>query len=986
MVALLLTGEAWAQTPAKWSGVHGNEWIDYSKSFVRIGIKTKGLHKIPFSILTTDFKTKANGNYQLFHRGVEVKIIVNANEIIFYGEPNDGESDKWLFRPGPEARINPYVSFFSDEGSYILTYAEGAKRMTPAVDGTSYSGDPEPYHFQKFIKTYNDQFNYSTLATVNNPQPLNNCFYEKRNTYVSGTLLGGNNRDEVLVLDNWASNAVDLPTLEVMMHSIGSGSHNFNFSVGRTNASGDHSTILQTLSFGGIDAAKTAVFTIPAANLNQTGGILRTKSTITGDFGAQTYYILSYPQLSSMLGKSSLFMNFKASSEVSPVSLHIGITNAENDIVLYDVSDSHNPHVVQGVLEGGTYHAAVTRSQNKEVHLLAARPSGIIEVSPDMIADVMLQPSYAYPEVVNDNVVANPSDYDYLIITANTLLEEANQYALYRSSPKGGGYKVAVFEIKSLYNQFNYGEPSPVAIKRFVDFMLKDGIRSKHNLLLIGNSVTAPDIPSIPRLKKEMPGEVPSIGDPGSDFLLVAGIHGLGEDIPAIPVGRISALSGPIAGVSPDPTAVANYLAKVKKYESPTGDLTWRKNLIHLDGGKPGDNFTVDYLDKLIPFARSLDASKPIETLGTTNLTAPLRPANITEQVNNGTGMITYYGHGLVNLTQYNIGLISKENNTSTNYFTSTNGTYNGSSTNEKFPFIYFNGCGVGNVFSSRNPATIVLASDWLNVANKGAIAIIASSYNSYPGPTGIYLKLLYTELFGKTDAERKTIGMIKNEIATKIISGDFTRRTTATADDLDKNNLHIANLFGDPALKLLSTSTSPLPVGFSSIKAVVNGNQSVDILWKTAWETDNNRFVVQRSLNGIDFIDIGVVDGKGTISTESAYSFIDTKPEIGANYYRVGQIDTGGISAESFSRTVFVNWDAGRLLNLFPNPTSNYLNIDVKGAYDIKGWKLYDVSGKQVKQGGGKKVYLEDLNHGDYIIEIEMGNNEFHSRKVVKY
>jgi len=164
--------------------------------------------------------------------------------------------------------------------------------------------------------------------------------------------------------------------------------------------------------------------------------------------------------------------------------------------------------------------------------------------------------------------------------------------------------------------------------------------------------VTTPDVPSVPRLRKEMPGEVPSIGDPGSDFLLVAGVHGLGEDVPAIPVGRISALSGPAAGISADPKSVANYLDKVKKYESPTGDLSWRKKLIHLDGGKTGETFTRDYLDPLIPIARSRDNSKPIETLGTTGLTSVVRPANITDQVNSGTGMITYYGHGLSNLTQ----------------------------------------------------------------------------------------------------------------------------------------------------------------------------------------------------------------------------------------------------------------------------------------------------------------------------------------------
>jgi len=990
-----------AANAQKWSGVNGNEWIDYSKTHIRIGIKSKGLHKIPLSLLSEDFKTKAAGNYQLFHRGNAVRIIVNSNEIIFYGEPNDGKSDELLFRPNPQARVNPYVSFFSDEGSYILTYAANPKRMTPGVNGTNISGTPEPYHFQKIIKTYNDQFNYSTVTVVNNPQPLNNSFYEKRNTYVSSTLVGAGYRDEPLNFSNWASAATEKPTLEVMIHSINAGTHNLQFSVGKTTNDADLETVLQTLNFSGIDAGKTSVFEIPSTNLNSNGGILRTKSTVSNDFNAQTYYILTYPQLTRMpdpivqsippanplIPDLPLFLNFKASSDVAPTPLHVGITNANSEVVVYDISDPHEVQVIDGVFDSGIYHAMVARKQNKELNLLAASPSSVIPVTTDMVTEIELQPTYSYPEVTNKSSAINPSDYDYLIITATSLLEEANNFALYRSSTKGGGYKVAVFEIKSLYGQFNYGEPSPVAIKRYVDYMLTNGIRSKHNLLLIGNSVTTPDIPTVPRLKKEMPGEVPSIGDPGSDFLLVAGIHGLGEDVPAIPVGRISALSGPIAGVLPDPKAVANYLSKVKKYESPKEDISWRKKLIHLDGGKPGDAFTQNYLDPLIPIARALDNEKPIETIGTTGLTSSTRPANITDQVNSGTGMITYYGHGLVSLTQLNIGLISKPNNTSTNYFTSTGGVYANIESNEKFPFIYFNGCGVGNAFSSRNPNTIVLASDWLHAENKGAIAVIASSYNSYPAPTSSYLRLLYSELFGSAESQKKTVGQIMNGIAKNIISGNFNGRVIATADDYDRNNLHIANLFGDPALKVLATSVTPLPVELSFLSGFVDGTEGIRINWKTAWEKDNSHFVLQRSTNAIDFIDIGVMDGKGTISTQSSYSFIDKDPSVGINYYRIGQVDQGtSDDARIYSRIVSVKWNTSELVKISPNPSTSYVDILTDGSYNLQTWKLYNIKGNKVKEGVLRRVSLEHLSPGEYIIKVEMTNKEIYTRKIVKY
>lgn len=991
VVALLLTGEAWAQTPAKWSGVHGNEWIDYSKSFVRIGIKTKGLHKIPFSILTTDFKNKANGNYQLFHRGVEVKIIVNANEIIFYGEPNDGESDKWLFRPGPEARINPYVSFFSDEGSYILTYAEGAKRMTPAVDGTSYSGDPEPYHFQKFIKTYNNQFSYSSVNVVV-PENLNNSFYEKRNTYVGPTITGVNKGDEPISFVNWASSALELPTLEVMMLGFSNTSHSFDFSVGKTSADADHQTVLQSLTFVGINADKSSVFNIPSANLNSTGGVLRTKSNQVGGFAAQAYYILTYPQLSTMNGLNSLFMNFKSSS--SPV--HVGITNAEADVVLYNITDPHNPQVVQGQLVGSTYHASVPRSPSEELRLLAARPSAIAEVTSGMIVDGLMQPSYSYPQASLDQGI-DPEGYDYLIITSRPFLGEADNYAKYRNSTEGGSYRSAVFDIKSIYNQFNYGEPSPVAIKRFVDFMVSKGIRARHNLLLIGNSVTAHGAPTggvvgtpgQSRLVKELPFEIPSIGDPGSDFLLVAGVHGLGQDIPAIPVGRLPVLTAPLGGGAPITGETTYYLNKVKKYESATGDLSWRRNLIHIDGGKEGETFTSQYLNPIIPIAKTLDPSKPVQTVGTSQTSNVIKPADITEQINNGTGMITYYGHGAYNYTQFNIGYVTRDFNATSNNFTSTGGAYLASPTNTKFPFIYFNGCGVGNAYQSTNPLSRTLAADWILAENRGAIGIIGSSFNSFATPTATYLEILYSEIFTKTDQERKTIGQIKNEVARQIIAGNFNRRVMAIADDYDRNNLHIANLFGDPAVRILATTVQPpvpLPVEFSFIRAVANGVDNVTVNWKTAWEKNNSRFVVQRSTNAVDFIDVGVVDGKGTVIESNSYSFVDVSPAKGGNYYRVGQIDLGDTEPKGFSRTVSVNLKSAEWLTVSPNPASNFVDLNLDALYNLKAWKLFNIQGRKIKEGKVKKISLEGLLPGDYILEIEMSNNEVHTRKLAKY
>jgi hypothetical protein len=67
----------------------------------------------------------------------------------------------------------------------------------------------------------------------------------------------------------------------------------------------------------------------------------------------------------------------------------------------------------------------------------------------------------------------------------------------------------------------------------------------------------------------ELTGDIPAIGYPGSDVLLVEGLAGEQKDVPAIPVGRLSAVTSQHA---------KNYLEKVMDYEqNVSGEYGWKK-------------------------------------------------------------------------------------------------------------------------------------------------------------------------------------------------------------------------------------------------------------------------------------------------------------------------------------------------------------------------------------------------------------------------
>ena len=74
---------------------------------------------------------------------------------------------------------------------------------------------------------------------------------------------------------------------------------------------------------------------------------------------------------------------------------------------------------------------------------------------------------------------------------------------------------------------------------------------------------------------------------------------------------------------------------------------------------------------------------------------------------------------------------------------------------------------------------------------------------------------------------------------------------------------------------------------------------------WNTLFEENNKLFIVERSTDGVEFANIGMVDSKfGT--EETPYRFMDTNFPDQRSYYRLKEVDLDGTS--SFSHTIIVD------------------------------------------------------------------------------
>ena len=140
----------------------------------------------------------------------------------------------------------------------------------------------------------------------------------------------------------------------------------------------------------------------------------------------------------------------------------------------------------------------------------------------------------------------------------------------------------------------------------------------------------------------------------------------------------------------------------------------------------------------------------------------------------------------------------------------------------------------------------------------------------------------------------------------------------------------------------------NPLPVEFVSFtgKAL---NTSSQLNWSTASETNSDYFEVQRSVNGVDFVNVGTVAAAGFTTDVKQYSFTDHHPAAGYNYYRLRQVDRDG--AEEMTNIVAVYFTK-RSMAVFPNPAhGTQLTVQLPDENTaIQRAVLFDLSGKQIQ------------------------------------
>jgi hypothetical protein len=186
----------------------------------------------------------------------------------------------------------------------------------------------------------------------------------------------------------------------------------------------------------------------------------------------------------------------------------------------------------------------------------------------------------------------------------------------------------------------------------------------------------------------------------------------------------------------------------------------------------------------------------------------------------------------------------------------------------------------------------------------------------------------------------------------------------------------------------------STLPVKLSEFNAKLNDTK-VALSWITSMEKNVSHFSIQRSLDGSDYTDIGIIFTNGDSETSRSYQFNDDVRTLSKQvvYYRLKMVDLDGKFEYSPVRMIRIgaNNEAPAVL-AYPNPVTDNLRITLPGSWLDKKITIdvVNTNGQLVKRITSNKaaqtemIDVRDLTAGLYIVRVSNGT-ETAVQRVVK-
>ena len=728
LIALLITQFSFAQKADSWWSVG---------TYFKFPILEKGIYRLSVSDLDKIWTSKPadfkSANLHLYRQGQRVAVLTAADYIEFYGEGNNGVADSSMYLP-VSAQPHQYTSLFSDTAYYYLRYDPNLAPKSISTPTVAAANLPTAaFHFEHQLKLFNNEWTFSPRS---GPLPtLESPYFEEGETFTSPMIQKDSLALQTIAMPDFDEKAGFQPKISLQINGRDNFDHRIFIRLGKDKTS---LQLQDSLLFNGFKA-KNRLYEVPKTAIVDAKFIISSQSKNTNAFDRYSfnYYEVIYPQ-AIRLAEKRYYLNTAAATKLA-------FEKSTDDFAAYSLTNVNAPLKLS--------------FQANELGIPAEANNHEIFVG--KIKTIKALEAVVFKSF--DKISAN-----YVVITHPLFNVAAQKFADYRASSQGGSYDAAVFNIRELYDQFNFGIRGPLAIRNFAQKLEKTDAKDRL-FLLVGRARSIYDNKSIASPESQDP--MPAFGFPGSDNLLTAGLNGASPFLPRYPVGRINTLSNAEA---------LDYFDKVLTNEAATETL-WRKKVLHLSGGR--SSF------ELQNFKNILDAFKPAITAGamggqvesiTKKTIDPVEKIDISSQVNAGIGMLTFFGHSNPSGADIDMGQASDP--------------ARGFQNTGKYPIVFFNGCGLGNIYFGGVP----LSTNWLLTPKKGAVLVLSHTYSGYVSPLSVFMNQFY-ETISDEKFVNKPFGYIQQEVLKKYLA-------QYNKDDYNIVNAMLMNIQGDPAVKLFPT------------------------------------------------------------------------------------------------------------------------------------------------------------------------------------
>ncbi len=770
-----------ASSPFSVAAQYGNSWINFSQQYFKIPVAQNGIYRLTYSSLqNAGFPVRSVDPrfIQLYHRGQEQSIYVRGQKdgvfnttdyIEFYGQKNDGTLDSLLYKPA-SYQPHKYYNLYSDTTAYFLTFNSTAARglRMDSVQLVNVNNLPaESYQYaQRLLINHNA---YSGGYTFNS---LTQSTYFDQGEGWTGTFLQqGQSIDYVVDSVYNGVTTAGNPKLEVLLVGLYSAAHALQVYVGPNGGS------LRSLPPITISGFQSQIFNWDL-NWNDIGPDGKVDVRIVAVSATDNHYQASTSYLKVTFPQSFDFTAQKNKSfqlAVNPLGQsYMVINNPTLGLRLWDITNLQNIIQVLTTPSGNTLTAIVPATSTSKFLYAASK-----FLTP-AILPVSFRQLNSYP--VNFLIITNK----FLTSPSPGYTNPVQAYAAYRASTAGGGYDTLTVNIDQLYNQFNYGEVSPLAIYSFMQFMAAQGTIKYLLLIGKGRDIFYSAYQRLPVPATELPDLVPSAGYPGGDIAYTAGLYGTTYQ-EGVPTGRLTATTA---------AQVGDYLNKVKEIESQPLQ-PWAKQLLHLSGG--GSSVTDaselalfrQYVDGFAQIAEGPYLGGAVTTKAKQNV--GVQQIDVAPNINQGVNLITFFGHSSSSTIDIDIGNVTDP----------TLGYKN----QGKYPVFLINGCNAGTIFANE----VTFGENWMLAANSGSRNFIAGTSFGYSNDLQQYSTLFYQIGFGDSTFIKKGIGDIQREVGRRYLSS-FGNDITAITQ------VQQMVLAGDPALKLFGTALPDYSVDNGSL------------------------------------------------------------------------------------------------------------------------------------------------------------------------